>query len=361
MNYCQPCSKSFKTPASLSTHKYKFHSDNNRPQHKTNMYASNSIELPKKRKAYDKMEDDYNDIAHDFGIDPHDSDSSVENSLKKSRMDNKMESDHPKKPYAVSFNVFKKQIDDLHRKNKTMRSHIDKLSITDTDKINSEIGELKKTVHNLEIKPQSGSGDKSRIETLEDEIYSIKKQMRENKDMMQLHEREREESDKERAIKIKDMQTDIKETLNFLTNMSESQILSSSKINKIRKLFKTLSKYDEIDDFLKEVDVKIVEMLAGSSKDSVSAMVRESHEYIQTMLGELDEKLESRYKSETDEEVEEMDTQSEDDSDGESDGSDQEDSSVNESDNSENVPEYEHMLGGIKRLASPLRNIIPVS
>ena len=103
--------------------------------------------------------------------------------------------------------------------------------------------------------------------------------------------------ERERNVEIQDILTDLKETINILSNKKD---LSNSKINRIRKVFRKLKRFDEICKFTNTKEFDKVKKLANSSKDTVNDVLTELCDDMIKLLGKIHSKMEAYYTDDAD-------------------------------------------------------------
>ena len=179
-----------------------------------------------------------------------------------------------------------------------------------------DIAKLKADVSNLEIKTNTQTGHGYDIEKLRSDISSLNDDFSQQRGLgyewgrlackvsslqKELDSLKHKDPNKERERKvlIQDLLTDIKNTIGIL---SSKVVLSNTKINRIRKLFQRLKRFDKICKFTNKDELEKVEKVANASKDSISEVLVELKEDMETLLGSIHSKMEAYYVDDVDSE-----------------------------------------------------------
>ncbi len=179
-----------------------------------------------------------------------------------------------------------------------------------------DIAKLKADVSNLEIKTSTNTRHGYDIEKLQSNISSlnddVSQQRRSSYEWSQLAckvsslqkeldslKHKDPNKERERKVLIQDLLTDIENTIGIL---SSKVVLSNTKINRIRKLFRRLKRFDKIFKFTSNDGLKKIEKVANASKDSISEVLVELKEDMETLLGNIHSKMKAYYVDDVDSE-----------------------------------------------------------
>ena len=289
MNYCHPCSKSFKTPASFASHKHKYHPRKEQSDNHSHMDDKTS-----------------RTISSDYRKHEYSTSDSDEEQPKRHKINNDIqEGSGLIKRLMMQQKELQDQMNNtLNRNSREWNQHI------------YDIEKLKADVSNLEIKTSTNTRHGYDIEKLQSNISSINddvsQQRRSSYEWSQLAckvsslqkeldslKHKDPNKERERKVLIQDLLTDIENTIGIL---SSKVVLSNTKINRIRKLFQKLKRFDKIFKFTNKDEIEKVEKIANASKDSISEVLVELREDMETLLGNIHSKMEAYYIDDVDSE-----------------------------------------------------------
>ncbi len=301
---CSYCGKTYANKHSLRTHSNNFHKD--AVDKETNigsmMYDSTIV----KQKGNGKQDNTSISDSSMYSNSSTEEEESYTNSIKAvpsfqvfdeqvKRLDGKLKNlSEASRQENSKIESLQSKIESLESLLRPRSEELKRLSIKISD-LTKENTNVKEILDGLQV--QQGLGFQKNIEK---QLLDIKTQIDD------IHQT-RKVSKTEEATAFQDMLTDIKEVIKIISQVSENSEtkLSDSKVGKVRELFKSLKIFNETNNhnLLEGDDLKVVKILAGGSKSTVSALISKFHCCIESLLNDLDRNLDSHSSSDRDQDL----------------------------------------------------------